>query len=231
MAVLPHATDDNFTFNENQTMAGNLLANDTPGSSGLFLRFFDGVRVNAKGSLDQVTDIAGDYGVFHVKPDGSFSYDLYDWARVGFTAGESYVETLKYKVSDGLGNTDQGVFKMTINGVTNNPIAVDDTFSFGEHDAISGNVLANDIKGDYTDNLYLRSVDDVKVAASGVTDIAGAYGVFHMNANGDFTYDLNADVADGQTVTEVIKYYKISDGLGHTDVGVLTLNIHGDILG
>ena len=41
---------------------------------------------------------------------------------------------------------------------------------------------------------------------------------------------LHADgrpLAAGQNVTETVQYYKISDGEGHTDAGVLTLNITG----
>ncbi|MGW9950245.1 hypothetical protein J2W92_005605 [Rhizobium leguminosarum] len=43
----------------------------------------------------------------------------------------------------------------------------------------------------------------------------------------EFTYTLTEDLAAGQNVTETVQYYKISDGEGHTDAGVLTLNITG----
>ncbi|MBB4526635.1 VCBS repeat-containing protein [Rhizobium leguminosarum] len=60
-----------------------------------------------------------------------------------------------------------------------------------------------------------------------VTDIVGDHGVFHVKPNGEFTYTLTEDLAAGQNVTETVQYYKISDGEGHTDAGVLTLNITG----
>ncbi|MGO8189844.1 VCBS domain-containing protein, partial [Rhizobium leguminosarum] len=53
------------------------------------------------------------------------------------------------------------------------------------------------------------------------------YGVFHVKPNGEFTYELTDDLAAGQTFTETVQYYKISDGEGHTDACVLTLNITG----
>jgi autoaggregation protein RapA/B/C len=54
-----------------------------------------------------------------------------------------------------------------------------------------------------------------------------SHGTLTLNADGSFTYDLAVDVAPGDHVTETVQFYKISDGEGHTDVGVLTLNITG----
>ncbi|MCA2409157.1 VCBS domain-containing protein [Rhizobium leguminosarum bv. viciae 248] len=223
-----HATDDIATFLETDAISGNLLANDTSDGN-LFLRFFDQKSVGAKQGNGQVTEIQGDYGTFFVKPDGSYTYVLSDAAKIGFTNGELLQEKVSYKISDGAGHTDVGLFTLNIQGVTQvKPIAVDDSYSFTEGDAISGNALDNDIPGD-NGKLFLRQFDGVSVNGdpSATTDVAGTYGTFHVKANGSFTYDLTADIAPGDQVTETIQYYKISDGEGHTDVGVLTLNITG----
>ncbi|GGD66273.1 MULTISPECIES: calcium-binding lectin RapA2 [Rhizobium] len=223
-----HATDDTATFLETDAISGNLLANDTSDGN-LFLRFFDQQSVGAKQGNSQVTEIQGDYGTFFVKPDGSYTYVLSDAAKVNFTNGELLQEKVSYKISDGAGHTDVGLFTLNIQGVTQvKPIAVDDHYSFNEGSAIGGNVLDNDIAGD-NGHLFLRQFAGTNVSGSpsATTDVAGTYGTFHVKADGSFTYDLAADIAPGDHVTETIQYYKISDGEGHTDVGVLTLNITG----
>jgi autoaggregation protein RapA/B/C len=223
-----HATDDSATFLETDAISGNLLANDSSDGN-LFLRFFDQQSVSAKQGNSLVTEIQGDYGTFFVKPDGSYTYVLSDAAKVGFTNGELLQEKVSYKISDGAGHTDVGLFTLNIQGVTQvKPIAVDDHLSFTEGDPIGGNVLDNDIAGD-NGLLFLRQFEGTNVNGnpSATTDVAGTYGTFHVKADGTFTYDLATDIAPGDHVTETVQYYKISDGEGHTDVGVLTLNITG----
>ncbi|MGO6905791.1 Ig-like domain-containing protein, partial [Rhizobium ruizarguesonis] len=227
MAV--HATDDSATFLETDAISGNLLSNDSSDNGHLFLRAFDGASVGAKSGNSQITEIQGDYGTFFVKPDGSYTYVLSDAAKVNFTNGELLQEKVSYKISDGSGHTDVGLFTLNIQGVTQvKPIAVDDHYSFTEGDAIGGNALDNDIAGD-NGHLFLRQFGATTVNGdpSATTDVAGTYGTFHVKADGTFTYDLAVDVAAGDHVTETVQFYKISDGEGLTDVGVLTLNITG----
>ncbi|NEJ73014.1 autoaggregation protein [Rhizobium phaseoli] len=229
MASPIHATDDSATFLETDVISGNLLSNDTSDNGHLFLRAFDGETVGAKSGNSQITEIHGDYGTFFVKPDGSYTYVLSDAAKIGFTNGESYQEKVSYKISDGSGHTDVGLFTLNIQGVTQvKPIAVDDVYSFTEGHAIGGNVLDNDIAGD-NGKMFLRQFLTTKVDgnASATTDVAGTYGTFHVKADGSFTYDLTHDIAAGDQVTEVLRYYKISDGDGHTDTAKVTLNITG----
>ncbi|MGV4794721.1 Ig-like domain-containing protein [Rhizobium sp. F40D2] len=224
-----HATDDTATFLETDAISGNLLSNDSSDNGHLFLRAFDQQSVGAKQGNSQVTEIQGDYGTFFVKPDGSYTYVLSDAAKVNFTNGELLQEKVSYKISDGSGHTDVGLFTLNIQGVTQvKPIAVDDHYSFNEGSPISGNALDNDIAGD-NGHLFLRQFAGTNVNGnpSATTDVAGTYGTFHVKADGSFTYDLAADIAPGDHVTETIQYYKISDGEGHTDAGVLTLNITG----
>ncbi|WP_027667318.1 Ig-like domain-containing protein [Rhizobium leguminosarum] len=229
MASLIHATDDSATFQETDVISGNLLSNDSSDNGHLFLRAFDGASVGAKSGSSQVTQIQGDYGTFFVKPDGSYTYVLSDAAKIGFANGESFQEKVSYKISDGSGHTDVGLFTLNIQGVTQvKPIAVDDTFSFTEGSAIGGNVLDNDIAGD-NGKMFLRQflTEQVDAKDGAVTDVAGTYGMFHVKADGTFTYELTSDLDAGQTYTEVLRYYKISDGEGHTDTAKVTLNITG----
>jgi VCBS repeat-containing protein len=228
------ASNDHLSFFENEAFSGNLLANDTAGENGnKFLRFFDGLNVGAKKS-GQVTDVPGLYGTFHLKADGTFTYELSEAAKSGLYAGMTLTEKVTYKISDGIGNTDIATLTLDIKGLTTKPVAIDDAFTFSEGDIIVGNVLINDIAGE-TGKMYLRSVEGTSVEAKTegqITDVEGVYGVFHFKADGTFTYDLDAgvkaDLTTGQAIVEKLEYYKISDGAGHTDVGILELTINGD---
>jgi autoaggregation protein RapA/B/C len=236
MAVLakPVAVDDVRSASENDVISGNLLDNDLAGGSGnMFLNFFDGERVLAKKD-GAITDIEGEYGTFHVKADGSYTYTLNEAAKAGFVDGMTLTETIGYKISDGAGNTDVGHFTLDIHGVTSPPVAVDDAFSFREGSEMAGNVLANDHAGE-AGTLFLRSVEGTSIPAGQgqgqTTDVAGEFGTFHFAGDGSFTYDLDpavkAGLNDGEHITEKLKYYKVSDGAGHADAGVITLTVDG----
>lgn len=117
----PIAVDDHLSFSENDLISGNLLSNDhDPDSSALYLRFFDGVRVDAKRSMTetQETIVQGEYGTFRLHPDGSFTYQLDHSLEAvkNLSAGEHLTERVTYKMSDGGGATDTGVLDLKING-------------------------------------------------------------------------------------------------------------------
>ncbi|NEJ74113.1 autoaggregation protein (adhering protein) [Rhizobium phaseoli] len=115
------------------------------------------------------------------------------------------------------------------------PTANDDLRIFFEHDWIRGDLLSNDSDPEGA-AIYLRSFGSVRVdAKQGLTQetiIKGDYGTFTVRPDGHFTYalDYSLDVvknlqAHEQLIEEI--RYKISDGSGGTDVGVLTLAIDG----
>ncbi|MGO7540310.1 Ig-like domain-containing protein [Rhizobium ruizarguesonis] len=116
----PTANDDLRIFFEHDWIRGDLLPNDSdPEGATLYLRFFDGVRVDAKHGLAQQTIIRGDYGTFTVRPDGHFEYELDFTLDVvkNLRAHEQLIEEIRYKISDGAGGTDVGVLTLAIDGV------------------------------------------------------------------------------------------------------------------
>ncbi|MBA5805615.1 Ig-like domain-containing protein [Rhizobium changzhiense] len=116
----PTANDDLRIFFEHDWIRGDLLPNDSdPEGAALYLRFFDGVRVDAKHGLAQETIIRGDYGTFTVRPDGHFEYELDFMLDVvkNLRAHEQLIEEIRYKISDGAGGTDVGVLTLAIDGV------------------------------------------------------------------------------------------------------------------
>jgi VCBS repeat-containing protein len=110
------------------------------------------------------------------------------------------------------------------------PVAINDILPFMEFDVISGNLLANDTGP----ARFLRFLGDDRVEAKRgpdqITAIAGDHGTFFVKPDGSFTYELDPEVAasigPGQMVIEQLQY-KVSDGMGRTDVGILRLEISG----
>ncbi|WP_064685371.1 Ig-like domain-containing protein [Rhizobium bangladeshense] len=116
----PTANDDLFISFEHDPIRGNLLDNDSdPEGAPLYLRFFDGVRVDAKQGPTQETIIQGKYGTFTVRPDGHFTYELDYTLDVvkNLRAHEQLIEEIRYKISDGAGGTDVGILTQAIDGV------------------------------------------------------------------------------------------------------------------
>ncbi|MBP2445543.1 Ig-like domain-containing protein [Rhizobium leguminosarum] len=116
----PTANDDLRIFFEHDWIRGDLLSNDSdPEGAAIYLRSFDGARVDAKQGLTQETIIKGDYGTFTVRPDGHFTYELdYSLDVVkNLRAHDQLIEEIRYKISDGMGGTDVGVLTLAIDGV------------------------------------------------------------------------------------------------------------------
>ncbi|WP_064818352.1 VCBS domain-containing protein [Rhizobium phaseoli] len=116
----PTAVDDLLVFFEHDWIRGDLLrlASDPEGAD-MYVRFVNGVRIDAKHGPDHETIIEGKYGIFKVKPDGHFTYELDQTLDVVKNLGkyDQLIEKLSYKMSDGSGGTDLGVLTLAIDGV------------------------------------------------------------------------------------------------------------------
>ncbi|MDF0699943.1 VCBS domain-containing protein [Rhizobium sp. MC63] len=116
----PTAVDDLLVFFEHDWIRGDLLrlASDPEGAD-MYVRFVNGIRIDAKHGPDHDTIIEGKYGIFRVKPDGHFTYELDHTLDVVKNLGkyDQLIEMLSYKMSDGSGGTDLGVLTLAIDGV------------------------------------------------------------------------------------------------------------------
>jgi VCBS repeat-containing protein len=137
---------------------------------------------------------------------------------VTYTPNANYngSDSFTYTVSDGKGATDTATVTVTVTGVNDAPVAADDTGSSNEDTTITGSVAAND-----TDV-------DTGVLSYAVNGTAPAG--FTLNPNG--SWSLNAsnaayqDLAAGAT-RDVVVSYTVSDGLGGSDTGELTVTVTG----
>jgi VCBS repeat-containing protein len=129
--------------------------------------------------------------------------------------GDTDTDTFTYTVSDGHGGTDDATVTMTITGVNDAPVAVDDTVTVDE-DSTGTDVLAND-----------TDVDGDPLTITGVSAVTGGGTV--TNHGTSVTYDTNGDfesLGDGDTATATFTY-TIGDGNGGTDTATVTVTITG----
>ncbi len=117
----PVATADSVSGNEDTTILGNVLGNDSDIDSG---------------SLTAAVVSAPTFGSLTLNADGSFSYTPNaDW---------SGTDSFTYTASDGSLNSNLATVTLTVNPVNDAPVATADTAAGNEDTTISGNVLGND---------------------------------------------------------------------------------------
>ncbi|MBH0003187.1 Ig-like domain-containing protein [Pseudoalteromonas sp. SWYJZ12] len=126
LAFAPEANADQFQINEDQTLQGNVLTNDTNQYSG-------DLRVNADAL------ILPQHGTININENGDFTY-----IPIANFNGE---DAFSYQVANELGMTDTAVVEITILAVNDAPIALDNTYNItnnGTLVVLSPGLLIND---------------------------------------------------------------------------------------
>ncbi|WP_394893684.1 beta strand repeat-containing protein [Mesorhizobium sp. AaZ16] len=198
----PVAVDDTDAGDEDTLITGSVAGNDTDIDDGASLSY---ALVNpAPAGLT-------------FNANGSYSLDTTHPAYQHLAAGATTDVVVAYTVSDGLGGSDTGQLTVTVTGVNDAPVAVDDTDAGDEDTLITGSVAGNDT--DIDDGASL-SYALVNPAPAGLT----------FNANGSYSLDTThpayQHLAAGAT-TDVVVAYTVSDGLGGSDTGQLTVTVTG----
>ena len=162
--------------------------------------------------------------------------------------GETVTETINYTISDGNGGEATGTISITITGVNDTPIAVDDVNTVNEGKTIqtvqfptTDGVLANDTDVDGDDTLSTFAVTKIKkgwsndvstsssVSSSGApTTIVGNYGTLWMYSNGSYTYSANSEIAgldEGESVNDIFTYALKDDSSGSESVSYTHLTL------
>ncbi len=206
----PVAVDDSATTDEDTPITGNVLSNDTdPDSDPLSVTEINGVATNVG---TQITLASG--ALLTLNANGSYSYNpnaQFEALNNGDTATDSFT----YTISDGV-STDTATVTVTINGVNDAPVAVNDSATTNEDTPVNISVLTND-----------TDVDGNPLSISSFTN--GSKGTVTLNNNGtpgnttdDFlVYTPNANVNGTDSFT-----YTISDGNGGTNTATVNLTIN-----
>ncbi|MDN3384151.1 Ig-like domain-containing protein [Pseudoalteromonas sp. APC 3358] len=133
LAFAPEANADQFQINEDQTLQGNVLTNDTNQYSG-------DLRVNTDAL------ILPQHGTLNINENGDFTY-----IPIANFNGE---DAFSYQVANELGMTDTAVVEITILAINDAPIALDNTYSItnnGTLVVLSPGLLINDSDIDLDD--------------------------------------------------------------------------------
>ncbi|WP_295539006.1 Ig-like domain-containing protein [uncultured Pseudacidovorax sp.] len=172
------------------------------------------LKVGINGAVvDAGIPLAGQWGVLTLNADGSYTYAPNDAAK-GLDDGESARDVFSYTVTDPTGATSTTTLTLTVTGVNDAPVAVDDSATTPEDTAITINVLANDKDVD-VEPLSVVQIDG-KNAVVGQA-IAVEHGTATLNANGSITYNPDAGYNGPASFT-----YTVSDG---TARDIATVNI------
>ncbi len=149
-------------------------------------------------------------------------------------------------MTDTVGATSQATITITITGVNDTPVAVDDTGTAVESGGLNngtagsnaiGNVLTNDTDVDSVANGETKAVVNFATIATPATTVTagnsinGNYGAITIGANGAYTYTIdetNAAVQalrlTGQTLTDAF-VYTMTDTAGATSQATITITI------
>ncbi len=142
-----------------------------------------------------------DHGTLTAFPDGHFTYT----PNTDFVGVDSFT----YRISDGHGGTDEGV--VTIDVTNTNPVADDESYDMRSNSVLNiaaPGFLLGDIDADGDTVVATLIADNVD------------HGTLTAFPDGHFTYTPNTDFVGVDSFT-----YRVSDGHGGTDEGVVTIHV------
>ncbi len=228
----PTAVDDAFTVDRDEVLAGDVLAaNPTDPDSDVESDPLTVSQVNGNAANVGMQFALAKGGLLTLDSDGSFTYDPNGQFN-GLAPGETDTETFTYRISDGNGGFDDATATITVVGVNDPPVAVDDALSTGEDVPLAGDVLAaNPTTPDSDPNSDPLTVIEVNGSAAnvGFQIAAAGGGLVTVNANGTFGFDPAGDfngLAVGMNGLASFTY-TISDGAGGTDTATVNITVTG----
>ena len=189
--------NDTLSTDENTVIAidpTTLLLNDIPTNPG------DTLSITSINGTGTVGTVSFDGSLITYNPAQKFE---------SLAKSETAIDQFGYSVSDGKGGTSSGQVRMTITGVNDNPIAIDDTVTTTDTGIITiatATLLRNDSDVDTSDTL---SITDVDTAINGTAS---------LNANRGITF-ISDSTSSGQGSFK----YTISDGNGGTATALVNI--------
>ncbi|MCB1051791.1 MAG: tandem-95 repeat protein, partial [Acidobacteria bacterium] len=227
----PVAVNDAVSTDEATVLNGDLLAaNPTTPDSDPEGNPISVTAVN--GNAGNVgMQIALGSGLLTVNANGTFSFDP-NGAYETLGAGDSAMESFTYTIDDGSGCAETATVNLTINGVNDCPVAVDDTFSTDEDMVLNGDVLAanptttdSDIE---SDPLNVTAVNG-NAANVGMMFALPSGAQLTVNANGTFSYNpMGAFSLPGGSMTTDSFTYTIDDGsMACAEIATVTITVIG----
>ncbi len=205
----PVAVDDVATTDENTPITVDVLVNDGD------VDLNDTLTVTGIDTIGTLGSVINNGVNVSYDPGTAFRY---------LAVGESATDVFTYTVADGNGGLDTAVVTVTVSGINNDPVAVDDTAITDEDTVllvVAPGVLANDSDPDVTDTLSVVGYDPL--SAGGVQVV--------VNGDGRYSYDPTTvptvqALAVGQTLQDTF-VYTITDGHGAIATAMVTVTVEG----
>ncbi|WP_373981563.1 retention module-containing protein [Achromobacter sp. JD417] len=197
----PVAQNDGVTTLQDNSISGNLLANDADADGDALTL----VSVNGRPMTSAGLTVPGSNGgTFTVFPDGSYVFNPNgDYQALG--EGETASSTISYTITDPSGATSTATVAVTIVGVLDVPtIAVSDAGTINEGGSATFNIsLGNTIDLDRETTITLKVGGQVEPQDVGVpvVTIGGVAVAVTANADGTYSFQLPAGVTNGIVVT------------------------------
>jgi VCBS repeat-containing protein len=153
--------------------------------------------------------LTGTYGQLTLNANGSYTYVANQSAADDLDAGDIVYDYFNYTVSDG-DATDIAVITITVVGINDTPVAVNDTDSVNEDATVTktgsqDDALYDDTDADDSDSLTVTgiapsggstsTVSEGSTYASGGTTVTGTYGTLIIGADGSYTYTADQSAA------------------------------------
>jgi VCBS repeat-containing protein len=211
----PVAEDDSRTTKENTAVTGNVLTNDTDPDVAdvgdvLTVSAVNGV---AAGVGNQIALTSG--ALLTLNTNGSYNYNpnsQFESLGTGQTATDSFT----YTVSDGRGGTDDAAVTVTITGVNDTPVAVNDTASTSQNVPVTISVAA----------LLSNDTDaDSQLTITGVSNFVDGTATLNDNGTPTLSSDDTITFTPGEDVLGTALFnYTLSDG-SLTSNATVTVNV------
>jgi VCBS repeat-containing protein len=230
----PNAVDDNGTTDEDTPLtvaAPGVLANDTdvdPGDTKTV------VALNGSGTLTQTLPSGASVTI---NANGSYTYNPLA-AFQGLSTGQTASDSFTYTMQDGAGAQDTATVNLTINGISDAPTAVADSFdAIGNTGLFVGTTrpasqAGKEITGSVLSNDTDPDTPQANLAAEPVTNAPTTLGgTITIESDGNFTYHPDdADVGVTDTFTyRVCDASPCNSGTVANATGTLSLPIAGQV--
>ena len=219
----PVAEDDSAAVAENNQAAGSVLLNDSD------IDRLDTIEVNGwnGGELGAVVALANAAGAtLQFNADGSYVLDAS--AADALSDGETITQVFTYTLADNNGATDTATLEVSVTGVNDGPVAVNDSYGeIGEDDVIVGaSVSGNDSDVDRLDtHTWTLNADSFVDAEDNA-----AKGVLTFNTDGTWSFDAEGaydSLNDGESV-DLSFDYTMTDNHGASSTASVSFTINGE---
>jgi len=227
----PVAVNDDYATDQDveltTTGANGVLSNDSDPDNGDIP-----VVIELNSSAANInTDVTTSLGAtVNMQPNGTFTYNPTTSATLLALAEDvTLTDMFTYTIQDGEGVTASATVSITVNGVNNDPVAVDDSYEVDQDKTLTvpgpdnlALLVDNDSDVDTDDTLSVVAINAGATTQGGEVTVA---------TDGSFVYDpsgsatLQALVRDfdlDDTFT-----YTLVDSLGATDTATVTITVHG----